>query len=420
MNMSYALLLDGPLDTSALAEAFQDLLHEYPILKTRLVPGATSKDAAGHTKRAAGLSTGQFDVSNDRWTGIRSLAAREAIEQFDLTHHGPMRARLVGLESDLSILLVTFHHVAADAWALSLYARFLSERYRLQVSGSSLPNDNSARDQLLMRPVSRPTAPDAALQDRRGTGHRFTIATSFSWDGQLRLRLSQARSTLFSALVASVAASIARRGEMRAVSIGYLAANRATSATMRQGGAFYGFRLINIDVDPGRTAGDFVASVTERLSEDYDRALAPPLDLGIMDVSGINAFVTIDSFPLSEISFEDVEIFPLCFSLPPGSPLHGGPVSTLHCGRLSVCLRTGELGETLNIFTEPGMASLGEVVARDVCGFLATLVEAPASPVADAHGVNAKPRPLSWSDRHGIPITHDLPVEILSPPIPFG
>ncbi|MEO3811638.1 amino acid adenylation domain-containing protein [Sphaerisporangium sp. B11E5] len=138
----------GPLDVAALTGALHDLLERHETLRTlireadgepfqhvldpseaaRLLtvehvrPGEPPCAVAGHV-REPGEDT-------------RDIARRAARRRFDLAAELPIRVTVVEEGPSDHLLVVVFHHIAADGWSMRPMARDLAEAYRARVNGA--------------------------------------------------------------------------------------------------------------------------------------------------------------------------------------------------------------------------------------------------------------------------------------------
>lgn len=140
-NIPVALRLTGILDVATLEQALNELVRRHEILRTTIVLHD------GHPRQHIGAAKPVTVVHSDL-SGFSSAEAEErmfalcqadAMAPFDLAAGPLLRAILVRLGEHEHVLQVTMHHVIADAWALSVAARELSELYAAYASGQPSP-----------------------------------------------------------------------------------------------------------------------------------------------------------------------------------------------------------------------------------------------------------------------------------------
>ncbi len=130
-NIHASIRLDLRIESSAMEEAVNKLLARHESLRT-----AFSWDDVHPVQRiAATLTTSvAFDdlgAVGPEEAGRRTLALShaEATRPFDLAMWPLVRFRLVRLPQTRSVLMVTIHHIIADAWSMGVIFRDLWELY---------------------------------------------------------------------------------------------------------------------------------------------------------------------------------------------------------------------------------------------------------------------------------------------------
>ncbi len=132
-NVPNAIRFRGDLDVDALAGSLRAVVRRHEMLRT-----AFREDVEGRPFQVVSaevdLPLPVIDLSGDP-DGLRRLAMEEALRPFDLGRAPLLRAVLFRLGEAEHVLLVTFHHVAADGWSLGVFVREFAALY----SGASLP-----------------------------------------------------------------------------------------------------------------------------------------------------------------------------------------------------------------------------------------------------------------------------------------
>jgi amino acid adenylation domain-containing protein/non-ribosomal peptide synthase protein (TIGR01720 family) len=131
-NMPGILKLAGALDERALKESIRTIVNRHSILRTvyhekegnpyQLVKHTVTADIV----RTVDLSG--FD-KNEQENKIRDFARREIETPFDLSKDLLLRANLLKQGAKNFVLLVTLHHIAADAWSIDIILRELAALY---------------------------------------------------------------------------------------------------------------------------------------------------------------------------------------------------------------------------------------------------------------------------------------------------
>jgi alpha-ketoglutarate-dependent taurine dioxygenase len=140
-NVASALRLTGRLDVGALTRSLNEVVRRHDSLRTTF----GSVDGRGiqvvGPMRAVdlaivcllGLSATDLEVT------VTRLAVEEARRSFDLTGDWPIRCILFRRAPDEHVLLVTLHHIIADAWSLGVMVREIAALYAAFSSGRPSP-----------------------------------------------------------------------------------------------------------------------------------------------------------------------------------------------------------------------------------------------------------------------------------------
>nr|QEO73903.1 condensation domain-containing protein [uncultured bacterium] len=122
--------LAGPVDPDRLRRALQSLLDRHPLLRAsfRQLP---SGEVVQQLAETVTLPWQEADTAR---TGLDDLLAADRAERFDLARPPLIRATLIR-DGRRHRLLLTLHHIIADAWSVSVLLRELLAAYR----GEELP-----------------------------------------------------------------------------------------------------------------------------------------------------------------------------------------------------------------------------------------------------------------------------------------
>ncbi|WP_329044944.1 amino acid adenylation domain-containing protein [Amycolatopsis sp. NBC_01488] len=128
-TLSVAVKLTGPVDTGALAAAFDDVVARHESLRTVFpehdgVPYQQIIEVTG-LFTAADVTAGELDDA------VRAAGTRG----FDLAVEPPMRATLLSTGERSHVLVVVVHHIAADGWSFGPLTRDLSHAYAARLAG---------------------------------------------------------------------------------------------------------------------------------------------------------------------------------------------------------------------------------------------------------------------------------------------
>jgi amino acid adenylation domain-containing protein len=134
-NIATALRLTGRFDTNAFQRAFDVVVRRHGVLRTTF----ENRDGEPWQRIAppttAAIRWDDWSARDDREVALALLIRRESEEPFDLAAGPLYRARVVRLADDDHAVLLTLHHIIADAASLALIIRELQESY----GGRELP-----------------------------------------------------------------------------------------------------------------------------------------------------------------------------------------------------------------------------------------------------------------------------------------
>lgn len=136
-NSSLRLDIRGALDIPALIAGIDALVARHDVLRTTIEMDGEFPRQRVHPPGAA---MGQVIDLRHLETGARDAVVdhhvrEEAGRTFDLGHDVWFRYRLLIVADDAWVLMLTSHHIAGDAWSLSVIVRDLSALYAAQLHG---------------------------------------------------------------------------------------------------------------------------------------------------------------------------------------------------------------------------------------------------------------------------------------------
>ena len=140
-NIPFVLKLKGALNVDAFDQAFNALIQRHEILRTFLTvtQGQVCQIILPELKInikenilnlmvfSSGLKEAKFD----------SIIQKEFENSFDLTSCPLFRCKLIKLESDYCVIVLTLHHIITDEWSMKVLYRDLVELYNSSVSGAN-------------------------------------------------------------------------------------------------------------------------------------------------------------------------------------------------------------------------------------------------------------------------------------------
>jgi amino acid adenylation domain-containing protein len=140
-NIQAAVMLSGRLDAGALRRTLEEVVRRHEVLR-----------ATFHTSSAGPLQSFDADARHEFVTGelrvegaeareefVRRLASEESRRPFDLTKGPLLRCRLLRLDEDEHVLLLTMHHIVSDGWSLGVLLREVAALYEAFTKGEPSP-----------------------------------------------------------------------------------------------------------------------------------------------------------------------------------------------------------------------------------------------------------------------------------------
>jgi hypothetical protein len=140
-NMPVAVRLTGDLDVDALRRALQEVVRRHEVLRTTFaaVEGLPRQVIAPSLEIDLPLLDLSARPEIQRDWEARRLMDEEARGPFDLARGPLIRAKLLRLEARQHLVLVTLHHIVADAWSLGILVREVSALYDAFAHGRPSP-----------------------------------------------------------------------------------------------------------------------------------------------------------------------------------------------------------------------------------------------------------------------------------------
>ncbi len=300
-NLPFALRLTGTLDADALSKSFEQVIARHETLRT------TFREIDGKPVQVIG-SAGEFVLPLDDLSGLPDSRREEAVREaasvevrrpFRLDQDRPIRARLLRLGQEEHVLLVTLHHIAADAWSMTLLANEVAVFYQERLGQSSDITDSLMplpvqyadfahwQRQWLQGPVldahlsywkqrlgvnppvlKLPTdRPRPAVQTFRGARHLFTVPAEQA--ERLRELSRKQGVTLFMTLLAAFNTLLLRTTGQEDILIGTDVANRNREETEGLIGFFVNLLPLRTDLGGNPTFLELLAQVRRTALEAY-------------------------------------------------------------------------------------------------------------------------------------------------------
>jgi amino acid adenylation domain-containing protein len=136
-NIPAAVRLKGFLNPDALEQSLNEIIGRHEALRTTFVTvnGQPAQRIAPTLKITVALTNLDALAEDAQAKEVERLSLRESRQAFDLMRGPLLRARLLRLDVDEHILVVTMHHIVSDAWSLGVLVRELTSLYEAFAEG---------------------------------------------------------------------------------------------------------------------------------------------------------------------------------------------------------------------------------------------------------------------------------------------
>src|SRR5262249_12161057 len=130
-----------------LRRALQQVVDRHEALRTTFSPAGDTQTVAPRLTLDVPLTDLSDRPPERREAEAARLVDAEDRKPFDLATGPLLRARVVRLEAERHVLLLTVHHVACDGWSYDIVLRELAALYTAAVTGTpaNLPTTTSFR-----------------------------------------------------------------------------------------------------------------------------------------------------------------------------------------------------------------------------------------------------------------------------------
>lgn len=295
-NESCSFTMRGTFNRAAMESALQQLIARHEALRTIFDDeGSQQVVQASGLMDVEFLDFGGFSAS-ERETRLAALIRAEVSHHFDLSRLPLGRARIVRMEPELHVMILTVHHIVCDGWSYDVMARDLSALYtkacqhapdspplpvQFRQYASYLDNyrrDDRARvdlDYWLKTLAQPPTAvewpPDRPRPPRRtfaGAMEVFTLEDSLV--AGIKELGSKNRVTLFANLLAQYAVLLHRLTGQTDLIVGVPAAGQQLLENGTLVGHCVNLLPIRVKIDPEKSFGVLLAATQRALLDAYE------------------------------------------------------------------------------------------------------------------------------------------------------
>ncbi|HWP42254.1 MAG TPA: amino acid adenylation domain-containing protein, partial [Blastocatellia bacterium] len=347
-NVSGALRLRGRLNIAVLERSLAEIIRRHEALRTTF---ATVNDRPVQVVNAAEFFelpcvkvTGSSKAGREA-AGVR-LASEEATRPFNLATGPLIRALLLQLEEEDSILLVSMHHIVCDGWSIGIFikelaalyesfsrgrpspfaeppiqysdfARWQREYLRGEILASHLDywrRELAGAPSALNLPTDRPRPP---AQTYRGGRHSFQISGELT---EAIKTISQLRgATLFMFLLAAFKVLLCRYSRQEDIVVGTPVAGRSRVETEGLIGCFVNTLVLRSDLSKNPRFIDLLGKVRATTIRAFEHQAVPFEKLveelhPERDISRSPLFqvmFVMQNAPLAELKMAGIELMPV-------------------------------------------------------------------------------------------------------------
>ncbi len=149
-NNPSAVRLTGPLDVAAFEQALNEIVRRHEGLRTSfatvdgrpvqvIAPVGALVGAGAVHELPLHLVDLRHLLAPEREAEAQRIAVEEIRRPFDLARGPLLRAKLLRLEDQEHIALLTIHHIVSDGWSIGVFVRELAALYEAFAAGRSSP-----------------------------------------------------------------------------------------------------------------------------------------------------------------------------------------------------------------------------------------------------------------------------------------
>jgi amino acid adenylation domain-containing protein len=140
-NVPQALRVNGELAVEVLEASLREVIRRHEVLRTRfaLRDGEAEQvieEQVEFNLVVEDLSELQREAAE---RAVQELARAEAQQGFDLGTGPMLRAKLLRLDANEHVLLLTMHHIVSDGWSLGVLVKEIGTLYQAYAQGASSP-----------------------------------------------------------------------------------------------------------------------------------------------------------------------------------------------------------------------------------------------------------------------------------------
>ena len=136
-NIALAIRIKGQLNEVALAQSLKEIIRRHKVLRTSF-KALNGEPVQVILEREAEDRGRYFPLPNSE-SEIQSFLVQEGQQPFDLAEVGLFRTKLLRLDAEESILIITMHHIIFDGWSAGVWIREVAALYKAFLTGEPSP-----------------------------------------------------------------------------------------------------------------------------------------------------------------------------------------------------------------------------------------------------------------------------------------
>ncbi|MEG4342108.1 amino acid adenylation domain-containing protein [Microcoleus sp. A003_D6] len=300
-NQSTTIHLRGLFNLTAARKAIQEVVDRHEALRSTFSPsGDYQQINSTLTINIPVVDLSSLDNS-DRETHLAEFLAREARETFHLETGPLVRTKIVKLEQQHHLFVLTVHHIIADGWSLGVLQQELTAIYtaECQAIAHQLPQPMQLSEYVQWE-ASQQESPEMAKAEaywlqqfsssvpvlelptdrprssvNRYVGTRQTFTLDKTVYGALKHESIKFKSTLFTTVLAGFFALLHRLTGQDDIVIGIPSAGQLSVEGESLVGHYVNLLPIRSQVVENPTFTEYLSSIKQVLSDAYDHQIYP-------------------------------------------------------------------------------------------------------------------------------------------------
>ena len=140
-NIPLAVRLKGELQVAALERTLNEIVRRHEVLRTRIV--IVEGEPRQEVLKLAPIKLAVTDLSSlgetEREAAVTEAVAAENREPFDLAHGPLLRVKLLRLDEQEHVALLTMHHIVSDGWSQAVFIKEVARLYEAYRRGAESP-----------------------------------------------------------------------------------------------------------------------------------------------------------------------------------------------------------------------------------------------------------------------------------------